>query len=307
MPILSSTPRMALLSECITRSSKNPPPSSLKHYLNSTTPLTIPTPRSPPLHPPEKTLRSLVLLAAILPVPIFLPPTFERAIPALVAAKKYKADAALSTLRLCLDGRIYDMVKPEDAFRVFCLARRSGLLREALAPAKVALDHPITIEGLGDKLLFASATSLHELVSLERRIQSNLNSSISGLRGTVNVLEGIWGALGEWCSDFFRSSIPQWVDHAVALLASSTHPVLDQRVFYVVLQSHINDCPSCGEIPTSFITEFWSLISRMARAAISQAETDFMEEQDASPPRSLDFLPPPHGSSEYYQWRGVRH
>ncbi|KAI0259118.1 hypothetical protein BC834DRAFT_974560 [Gloeopeniophorella convolvens] len=85
-----------------------------------------------------KTLHTL--LTAILPVPIRLPSTFEGVIPVLVAAKKYQADNALLALRTLIDERVRVMVKPGDAFRVFCLARKSGLLREALLPARVILD-----------------------------------------------------------------------------------------------------------------------------------------------------------------------
>ncbi|KAI0259115.1 hypothetical protein BC834DRAFT_660787 [Gloeopeniophorella convolvens] len=225
------------------------------------------------------------LLTAILPVPIHLPSTFEGAIPVLVAATKYKAYNALLTLRTSINERIYVMVKPEDAFRVFCLARKSGLLREALIPVRVLLDQSIAIEGLGDKLVFATGALLHELMAIQRHIQSSLGHEISEFRVSEE-LGRMWRPHSETCTDRLASGAPRWVDEAITKLASHARPSLDPRDVCFPLQSHItDDCPSCEGLPTMVMTEFWNVISRVVMAAILQAEDKFISEQLASPPR----------------------
>ncbi|KAI0259120.1 hypothetical protein BC834DRAFT_661076 [Gloeopeniophorella convolvens] len=242
----------------------------------------------PILRLPEDGETLHTLLTAILPVPIHLPSTFEGAIPVLVAAKKYQADNALLALRTCIDERAHDMVKPEDALRVFCLARNNGLLREAIVPARLTMGKSITMEGLGNKLLFATGALLYELIAIRQHIQSSLRQKISEFRVSEE-LGRMWRPHSENCTDRLVSGVPRWVDDAIAKLASRACPPLDHRDFYFILQSHIVNrnmrCPSCEGLPFVIMTEFWSAILRVTMAAILQAEGNFVSEQLASPSR----------------------
>ncbi|KAI0264109.1 hypothetical protein BC834DRAFT_270486 [Gloeopeniophorella convolvens] len=251
----------------------------------------------PVLRLPESKTTIHVLLTFIFPVPSCLPATFEDTIPVLVAAKKYKAQAALSMLRICLNGVTRTAVRTSDAFRVFCLARGHGLRSDALGPARVALDLPITIEDLGDKLIFATATSLHDLLHYKRIFQTRLSSAIAGFRKSEE-LKTLWRTRDKVCTTTMPSGVPQWL-HGVLEVMAHDRPLLDQMRFYIALQSHLSQqaCPLCQAPPIEVKALFWDAVGRVINAAVSQAETDLVRDENAWTTH-FDFPVPSSNSQE---------
>ncbi|KAI0264130.1 hypothetical protein BC834DRAFT_271490 [Gloeopeniophorella convolvens] len=231
------------------------------------------------------TIRSL--FSVILPAPISLPPSFEHAVSVLVAAKKYKAEAALSILRAYLEKDIDRMVKHDDAFRAFCLAHNNGLLREALVPARIALDLPMTMEGLGDKLQYATGTSLHDMMDFRKRVQDHLSRSVNELRKSGE-LRTAWS---HGCAHTLPGGTPGWIDEVLITMVdpSSIFPIFDQSRVYSALHNHVQktNCQCCADVPAATKAIFWSAISLRMRTAISQAEEEFLSQRES--PRQFEF------------------
>ncbi|KAI0264099.1 hypothetical protein BC834DRAFT_269857 [Gloeopeniophorella convolvens] len=250
---------------------------------------------------PETKAALHILLTFILPVPVHLPATFEDAIPVFVAAKKYGADAAVSPLKAYLNGMISSMVEPTDAFRVFCLARENNLRDEALGPARLALDVPITIQDLGDKLLFATNASLHDLSSYQHVLRYRIDNAVSEFLQS-NELQSLWCSPHKTCTELDRNNVPVWLVDALAFLPH-TRPLFDRSWFHTALEDHANQraCALCKEPPAQTKAHFWSVLNRVLNAAISQAEYDLISDGNAWTSH-VDFPIPPSFSDPQGPW-----
>ncbi|KAI0264129.1 hypothetical protein BC834DRAFT_271472, partial [Gloeopeniophorella convolvens] len=254
----------------------------------------------PVLNLPEGAFTLRILLSAILPVRIYPPSSFEHAVPVLVAAKKYKAEAALSTLWAYIEKDIDLMVRPNNAFRAFCLARSQGLLREALAPARIALDLPMTIEGLDSTLRYAIGTSLYDMMSFRKCVRDRMIRSLDELRKSGE-LPSLWsnGCVGALRSD----GTPSWIDEALTVMADprSAFSNFDQSRFYSALHHHTQStgCKSCADVPAVKKAIFWNTISLDIRMAITRAKEDFLSQRKSSSEQSLEFPTPTGGPVQF--------
>jgi hypothetical protein len=118
----------------------------------------------PVVNIPESKETLYSLLTFIFSVTPALPPTAEKIMELVAVAQKYEMNSVLSHIRaLCRQDPSF--LRSETALHVYFLAQQHGLHHEAVQAARVTLQFPMTIEGMGDELDFAGMTGayLHEL------------------------------------------------------------------------------------------------------------------------------------------------
>ncbi|KAI0263388.1 hypothetical protein BC834DRAFT_311102 [Gloeopeniophorella convolvens] len=206
------------------------------------------------------------LLTLIFPVPVFIPETYEEIVSVLVAAHKYKLEAAISILRLILVEHARALIAPEDVFRAFCLARQSGLVHESLHALRSTTKTWRTIEALGDRLLFATGTSLDELWRHQQQVENNLESAIASFRA-LGIAQTPW----KNCTD--RS----WLDSFFTTIHTE-RPFLNPARFHRALRIHITSstCESCSGLSIQDMQSFWEQLEGVVEAGIRAAEGSFL-------------------------------
>ena len=207
------------------------------------------------------------LLTFILPVPPLLPLTTESAMELLSVAQKYQMVAVLDHIRGSIAQQNVPSFQQDDAFRVYSLAQKYGLHREALQAAQTILKYPtqMNIENLEDKLDMMSGASLYELWKYYESVRAVLRSDLTEFR-----MSGAGGTLADLhCTQLSPSQIPipRWLDDYVASIGDAPN-LFDFIEFNTALARHLEaessnsgcDC-ECVTMPSQTVRNFWGALA----------------------------------------------
>jgi hypothetical protein len=221
---------------------------------------------------PESGAIVFSLLSYIFPVTPILPATPERTMELLSVAQKYKMDVVLTRIRNHIAEQDPPFIREETAFYAYSLAQKYGLRKEALQAACLTLTFsPLTIEGLEDELDMMSGACLHELWKYHMRVKSNLALNLEEFR-TSHAKD----ILGEsTCQSLTPSLIPTWINCHIETMQGNL-AFLDPGQFYRALERHVRDgnrrgvCTSCADIPPQRMRLFWTALTTVARASMTE-------------------------------------
>ena len=173
-------------------------------------------PSLPVVEIPESKETLYHLLTFVFPVTPAIPPTPEKFMELLAVAQKYEMSSVVTHIRGAISRQDPPFLRLETAFRVYFLAQQYGLHQEAVQAARLTLQLPMTIEGLGDKLDFSGMTGafLHELWKYHEQVRNELKSAFlefinSGLPDDVKSLmcrrPGYGTSPPQWLYDYINS------------------------------------------------------------------------------------------------------
>ncbi|KAI0266136.1 hypothetical protein BC834DRAFT_935728 [Gloeopeniophorella convolvens] len=205
------------------------------------------------------------LLSAIFPVHLVIPETYEEMVQVFSAAYKYKLQSVVSILNTGFPELVPSMISRDDAFRAFCLARRYGLVDEAIPAAQTAIKDYEDIERLGAKLLFANDSSLGELWLYQQEVEKHVEPAVSALRKSEyaqKIAESCKD--GAWLADFFDT-----VSDEVSVRA----PSLLQTAF----RSHTSSssCEFCDDSTIEEVFSFGKSVQATVNEALNKARDAF--------------------------------
>ena len=212
------------------------------------------------------------LLTFIFLVAPRIPPTHEETMELLFVAQMYQ----MGTVLLHIRGSIAQQYPPptdlEPALRVYSLAQKYGLRREALQTARTILGYPMTIENFDNKLDSMPGASLYELWKYHERVRAILGPDLtefrtSGARGTVT---------GFRCEEYSSSHIPQWVDQYIESIGNAPN-LLDLIEFNIAMARHIKRAKGgkrsceCASVSRQTICDFWAVLASIVRGSFEKA------------------------------------
>jgi hypothetical protein len=212
------------------------------------------------------------ILTFVFPVSPLIPSTTEEEMELLSVAQKYQMIAVLDHIR----GRIAQQNPPsfqrDAAFRVYSLAQKYGLHREALQAAQAILKSPtrVSIEDLEDHLDMMSGPSLYELWKYHESFRAILISNISEFRtsGASDILADIS------CTELSYSQIPQWLDNYIASIGDALS-FFDFIEFNDALARHLeiesgNPQCQCITIPSQTVRTFWEALASVVHRSFEK-------------------------------------
>ncbi|KAI0253676.1 hypothetical protein BJV78DRAFT_160812 [Lactifluus subvellereus] len=209
------------------------------------------------------------LLTFIFPVPPVLPLTVEETMELLSVAQKYEMSHVLAHIRRCVSLLDPPFIRPENALRVYFLAQKYGLHREAARAARITIQFSLTIEDLEDKLDVMPSPFLYELWKYHQGVRTHLISDINHFRksGVCDTLKGLN------CVSHASSGIPHWIDGYIGSIIE-TPSSFDPTVFQMVLARHVGTyrC-SCMNIPVETIRTFWTDLAAVVYGCMEKAES----------------------------------
>jgi hypothetical protein len=207
------------------------------------------------------------LLTFVFPVLPVLPPTIEQILELISVAEKYDITTALVRIRDCASRRDPPFICPETALHVYSLARKYGLLKEALEAAEETLKSPMTIRDLEDKLGIVPSVALYELWQYRQRVLEDLNGSLKSFESEVyQILSGADLDCVEIDED---NELPAWLDRYLDSVLEDPACV-DLTTFHLALSSHVSVmgddcCEYCSSISSETISEFWTALTAAVR------------------------------------------
>ena len=214
------------------------------------------------------------LLTFILPVVPLLPLTTESAMELLSVAQKYQMIAVLDHIRGSIAQQNVPSFQQDDAFRLYSLAQKYGLHREALQAAQTILKYPtqMNIENLEEKLDIMSGASLYELWRYYESVRAVLRSDLTDFRTS-----GAGGTLADLrCTQLSPSQIPRWLDDYVASIGDAPN-LFDFIEFNTALARHLEvessnpgcDC-ECVTMPSQTVRNFWGALATVVHGSFEK-------------------------------------
>ena len=215
------------------------------------------------------------LLTFIFPVTPALPPTAEKIMELLAVAQKYEMNSVVNHIRGAISQQDPPFLRSETALHIYFLAQQYGLRHEAVQAARVTLQFPMTIEGLGDKLDFLGMTGayLHELWKYHQHVRNELGLALfefrkSGLPEDVKIL---------LCtSPYHGTSSPQWLyDYINSVAETPPRNLFDLTEFEEVRARHVQShgsygACSCATMPGLVKRSFWEALTAVVHRTLEK-------------------------------------
>ena len=262
-----------------------------KVYIIDSSPVLAELIRSPS-HPPETntaiptdsaTLRPVVpltdsaailtsLLSFIIPVSPNLPSTVEECVELLWTAQQYEMGLVLTRIRDHVAQQDPPIIRDENAFYVYSLAKKYGLRREADQAARLTLKVPISIGDLeaSGRLDILSGALLHELWGYHQRVREYLAGDFAAF-----MMLGMGARINFRCTKLSSSDVPIWLNDYINSVA--VNPALfNLSEFHMALTRHVvptspslsRPCQSCAAISCKTIDTFWKALSDVVEHSI---------------------------------------
>jgi BTB/POZ domain len=204
------------------------------------------------------------LLTFIFPMSPTLPKSVEAIMELLSVAQEYKMSSILYHIRGCISLQDPPFIHRENAFHIYSLAQKHGLLREVAQGARLTLKVTLTIENLEDKLYVMPGAYLYELWKYHCAVRTNILSCISEFRQS-----NAHGTLTGLSCVYLTRGIPKWIDVYIYSVAT-TPSSFDLIEFQTILASHIQGtkCSYCAHIPSQKIHVFWSALTAVVHRSM---------------------------------------
>ncbi|KAI9450614.1 hypothetical protein BJY52DRAFT_172389 [Lactarius psammicola] len=135
-------------------------------------------------------VRSLITI--LYHIPSDLPASYDRILALLATAQKYDMGAVQSAIRAELLRGSSSTRNATQAFRMYAIARSSGLPSERDTAAHLTLDQPLTFEHLGDDLRLFEGPALCELSRFRKNCRDNLVSCFEAFLDVDSGPSKIW-------------------------------------------------------------------------------------------------------------------
>jgi hypothetical protein len=235
-------------------------------------------PSLPIVEIPESKETLYSLLTFIFPVAPVLPPTAEKIMGLLAVAQKYEINAAVSYIRGAISPQNPPFLRLETAFHVYFLAQQHGLQREAAQAARLTLQLPMTIEGLGDELDCAGMTGayLHELWKYHEHVRNELQSAVLQFRNT-GLPDDVKSLMCTSPYYAYGTSYPQWLyEYIDSVAGTPPRHTFDLTEFEAVRARHVQSrntsygACSCATMPNQVKHSFLEALTAVVHGVLEK-------------------------------------
>ena len=121
------------------------------------------------------------LISMLYPVSRVIPDSYEKVLNLLAACQKHDMVQLQSSIRAKVNRGTFPAPVGTESFCAYAIACNEGLIPEMEEAAHMTLDHPMTLETLGEALLVFDRSALRDLAHFRERCRDNLFSCLSPL------------------------------------------------------------------------------------------------------------------------------
>ena len=114
------------------------------------------------------------LVSMLYPVRRVIPDSYEKVLNLLAACQKYDMVQVQSSIRAKVNRGTFPAPVGTEGFRAYAIACNKGLIPEMEKAAHMTLDHPMTLETLGEALLLFDGSALRDLARFRERCRDNI-------------------------------------------------------------------------------------------------------------------------------------
>lgn len=116
------------------------------------------------------------LISMLYPVHAIKPRSYDKVLNLLVACQKYGMIQVQFSIREKVKWSVFPSLpsRRNECFGVYAIARSKGLTPEMEEAARQTLDHPMTLEALGEGLRLFNGPTLGDLAQFRRRCRDNI-------------------------------------------------------------------------------------------------------------------------------------
>jgi hypothetical protein len=216
------------------------------------------------------------LVSMLYPVSRVIPDSYEKVLNLLAACQKYDMVQLQSSIRAKVNRGTFPAPAGTEGFRAYAIACNKGLIPEMEKAAHMTLDHPMTLETLGEAFLVSDGSALRDLARFRERCRSNLLSYLSPLGDQ-------WA--GNWYCQNCRYALwsdPNWLHPTLAqTMNSKKHAFADP-----VTPSSIH-----GEYLKALVSQVTCYNCRTARPGDSTLSADLESDMAQARDKVHTFLP----------------
>ena len=186
------------------------------------------------------------LVSMLYPVRRVIPDSYEKVLNLLGACQKYDMAQLQSSIRAKVNRGTFPAPVGMESFRAYAIASSMGLIPEMEKAAHITLDHPMTLETLGDALLVFDGSALRDLVRFRERCRDNLFSCLSPLG---DQFKGSWYCTNcgcwPWCEPrTLHQRLAQNKSSKKHAFADPVTPLNVHGQYLKALASHVT-CDNC--------------------------------------------------------------
>jgi hypothetical protein len=145
----------------------------------------------PVVHVSEDAELVRALITVLYPIPPKIPTSYDRVLALLAAAQKYDMSTVKSSIRT--EVRRKNLLAADGtALFVYAVASKNRLLMESETAARLALNHPLTFEFIGQGLRLFEGRALSDLASFRKSCRDSVVSCLESFLDIRNGPSKIW-------------------------------------------------------------------------------------------------------------------
>jgi BTB/POZ domain len=234
------------------------------------------------------------LFSMLYPVHLVIPKSYDKVLYLLAACQKYDMGQIQAFIRDEVSRGRFPTPVGAEVFGAYAIASGKRLIPEMENAARLTLDHPMTLETLGEKLQLFEGSALYDLARFRKRCRDNLVTCLHSFLNPRILQLDIWmsctnsrvhsyksgqGHSPSWLTDFFKQRL---TDLDQAFVKPLLNPLNIRKEYMSALQTHTMAsnqdifCVACILVHSikgeTFCTE---LENRLAKAITKVRDTNF--------------------------------
>jgi hypothetical protein len=155
------------------------------------------------------------LFSMIYLVRLVIPSSYDKVLYLLSTCQKYEMDQVQAFIRAEVSRGSFPMPVGTEVFCAYAIASSKQLIPEMESAARLTLDHPMTLETLGEVLRLFEGSALRDLARFRKRCRDNLVTCIQSFLDLGKPPFKIWMYCPNTCTYSYSSSetghSPSWL------------------------------------------------------------------------------------------------
>jgi len=226
-----------------------------------------------------------ILVSMLYPVRRVIPDSYEKVLNLLAACQKYDMVQVQSSIRAKVDRGAFPAPVGTEGFRAYAIACNNGLVPEMEKAAHMTLDHPMTLETLGEALIIFDGSALRDLAHFRERCRDNLVLCLKSFLEAQGTGEWYCPSCGTWSQCETNSLYQALSPNNSSKKQAFTDPVTPLSIHgeYLKALTSYARCHCCGQVQDSTLSA--DLESKLAQARDKIRLTEILgigDNQDAA-------------------------
>jgi len=206
------------------------------------------------------------LVSMLYPVRRVIPDSYEKVLNLLAACQKYDMVQVQSSIRAKVNRGTFPAPVGTEGFRAYAIACNNGLVPEMEKAAHMTLDHPMTLETLGEALIIFDGSALRDLARFRERCRDNLVLCLMSSLESQGTGEWYCPSCGNWShceTNLLHQALSPNNSSKKQAFTDPVTPLSIHGEYLKALASYAR-CHFCGQVQDSTLSA--DLESKLAQA-----------------------------------------